>query len=240
MFVGSADLGGADADFILDGLLLDCKATTKPARLGRDEINQLAGYLLLDYADAFGIRGVGLYLSRQGAVIDWMVDEFLGLLGARLPLAELRARLRRSSLLDHGAQQAQLLVKPRVPLEELNPLRHGHQCKRATSAGPTRQYGSCCVRSKFCSSRKDHRRQSRGFSRRTSVTAGGWRGTTCRGCGGCRIPCSRSMCSGLRGRRLGMRLTCGCECRSGVTWRRRWRRASGPGAGLQPQSVLKR
>ena len=95
VFVGSADLGGADADFILDGLLLDCKATTMPARLGRDEINQLAGYLLLDYADAFGIRGVGLYLSRQGAVIDWMVDEFLGLLGARLPLAELRARLRR-------------------------------------------------------------------------------------------------------------------------------------------------
>ena len=37
-FAGSADLGGADADFILDGLLLDCKSTTMPGKLGRDEI----------------------------------------------------------------------------------------------------------------------------------------------------------------------------------------------------------
>lgn len=34
--------GSADADFILDGLLLNGKAITAPARLGRDEISQLA------------------------------------------------------------------------------------------------------------------------------------------------------------------------------------------------------
>jgi hypothetical protein len=65
VFTGSADIGGADADFILGGLLLDCKATITPRNLGAAEINQLAGYLLLDYDDEFGIRQVGLYLSRS-------------------------------------------------------------------------------------------------------------------------------------------------------------------------------
>ncbi|UDM05439.1 hypothetical protein [Streptomyces longhuiensis] len=51
-FAGSGDI--ADADYILGGLLLDCKATKDPRRLGREEIYQLAGYLLLDYDD----RGV--------------------------------------------------------------------------------------------------------------------------------------------------------------------------------------
>jgi hypothetical protein len=94
-FTGSADIGGADADFILGGLLLDCKSTTRPGKLGRDEIYQLAGYLLLDYRDQFGISRVGLYLSRQGATITWDVDEFLRLLGSAEQLPELRAQLRR-------------------------------------------------------------------------------------------------------------------------------------------------
>jgi hypothetical protein len=79
---------------VIGGLLLDCKATTEPRRLGADEIHQLAGYLLLDYGDEFGIRCVGLYLSRQGTVVTWDVPRFLALLGARESLPELRAGLR--------------------------------------------------------------------------------------------------------------------------------------------------
>jgi hypothetical protein len=94
-FAGSADIGGADADFILGGLLLDCKATTMPGTLGRDEIYQLAGYLLLDYRDEFGISRVGLYLSRQGATISWDAGEFLRLLGSAEPLPAVREQLRR-------------------------------------------------------------------------------------------------------------------------------------------------
>jgi hypothetical protein len=94
VFRGSADIGGADADFILGGLLLDCKATIMPRRLGADEISQLLGYLLLDYYDEYDIRQVGLYLSRQGAAITWDVADFLELLGAAAPLPELRAALR--------------------------------------------------------------------------------------------------------------------------------------------------
>ncbi|MEU1289773.1 UvrD-helicase domain-containing protein [Kitasatospora sp. NPDC005856] len=93
-FAGSADIGGADADFILDGLLLDCKASTRPQRLGRDEIYQLAGYLLLDYDDDYAIDQVGLYLARQGRLVIWSADEFLTRLGARTSLAGMRSRLR--------------------------------------------------------------------------------------------------------------------------------------------------
>ena len=100
VFTGSADIGGADADFIINGLLLDCKATVAPTRLANEEINQLAGYLLLDYDDQYGINRVGLYLSRQGFGVTWKVGEFLELLGAREPLPALRKRLR-SSLRAH-------------------------------------------------------------------------------------------------------------------------------------------
>jgi hypothetical protein len=93
-FQGSEDIGGADADFILGGLLLDCKATIQPRRLGRDEIYQLAAYLLLDYDDEYGIDRVGLYLSRQGALIVWSVEELLRLLGATGGVTDLRGRLR--------------------------------------------------------------------------------------------------------------------------------------------------
>lgn len=94
VFSGSGDIGGADADFILGGLLLDCKATKDPRRLGRQEIYQLAGYLLLDYDDEFGIDHVGLYLSRQGGLITWRVDDFLRRLGGDVPLRRLRAQFR--------------------------------------------------------------------------------------------------------------------------------------------------
>jgi len=94
VFAGSTDIGGADADYILAGLLLDCKATRAPRRLGREEIYQLAGYLLLDYDDQYGIDRVGLYLSRQGGLITWEVAEFLRRLGSTTSLPRLRAKLR--------------------------------------------------------------------------------------------------------------------------------------------------
>jgi hypothetical protein len=93
-FAGSRDVGGADADFILDGLLVDCKATITARRLGAAEVSQLAGYLLLDYPNEHGIREVGLYLSRQGAIISWTVPQFLDLLGASAKLPTLRQKLR--------------------------------------------------------------------------------------------------------------------------------------------------
>jgi hypothetical protein len=91
-FTGSDDVP-ADADFILGGVLVDCKATREPRRLGREEIHQLAAYLLLDYHDHFGITHVGFYLSRQGGLITWPVDDFLRRLGATATLPQLRTNL---------------------------------------------------------------------------------------------------------------------------------------------------
>jgi len=93
IFAGSSDIP-ADADYILGGLLLDCKATKDPRRLGSEEIYQLAGHLLLDYDNHFGIDHVGLYLSRQGGLITWSAEEFLHRLGTIISLPQLRANLR--------------------------------------------------------------------------------------------------------------------------------------------------
>jgi len=99
-FAGSTDVGGADADLIAAGLLLDVKATTRPddtKGIGRPQLYQLAGYLLLDYDDAHAIQRVGLYLARLSWLVSWDVLEFLQLLGARRPLAELRESCARAS-----------------------------------------------------------------------------------------------------------------------------------------------
>ena len=58
-FAGSTDIGGADADFVIDGLLLD-------------------------YDDRYRITEVGLYLARQGAAIAWPVPELRGRLREHL------------------------------------------------------------------------------------------------------------------------------------------------------------
>jgi len=89
-FAGSNHVGGADADFIVAGRLVDCKATIHPRKISRDQLYQLAGYLLLDYDNRYGIERVGLYLSRQGQLIEWEAGHFLRLLGARRQLHELR------------------------------------------------------------------------------------------------------------------------------------------------------
>lgn len=94
VFAGSTDLGGADADFILDHALIDCKATTRPRKLGREEVYQLAGYLLLDYDDQYAIDRLALYLARQGTLVTWSTEEFLHRLGATAPLGQLREQLR--------------------------------------------------------------------------------------------------------------------------------------------------
>ncbi|MFE9206818.1 hypothetical protein [Micromonospora sp. NPDC007230] len=87
-FDGSADLN-ADADLIVDGVLVDFKATqggkprvdgSRPAKLLREDLDQLLGYVLLDYSDRFALHTVGIYAARFGRYMPW-------------PLAELCTRL---------------------------------------------------------------------------------------------------------------------------------------------------
>lgn len=84
VFAGSADVGGADADFILDAVLIDCKAVTNPKPPPGDLRNrwlwQLLGYAGLDYHDQYGLARVAIYLARQGRLVVWDLSELLGVL----------------------------------------------------------------------------------------------------------------------------------------------------------------
>jgi hypothetical protein len=100
-FSGSIALGGADADVILDALLLDLK-TTKHADPKRPELWQLAGYALADFEDEYAIERVGLYYARFGSLVSWPLNRYLDLLaGSKVNFAELRQSFA-SMLEDHS------------------------------------------------------------------------------------------------------------------------------------------
>ena len=83
-FDGSADVGGADADMIIDGVLIDIK-TTVETKIIADWVWQLLGYVLLDYSDHHQISAIGLYMARQGQLIKWDLDEAIRGLCAEEP-----------------------------------------------------------------------------------------------------------------------------------------------------------
>jgi hypothetical protein len=94
-FVGSGDVGGADADLVVGGLLVEIKSVSRPETLPNNAIWQLAGYALLDYDDEHRFDEVSFYLSRIGWLVTWQADEYFRLLGARAPLGRLRAEVAR-------------------------------------------------------------------------------------------------------------------------------------------------
>ena len=88
-------MGGADADLIVDGCLVELKVTSKPL----PELwwlRQLLGYVLLDYSDVHQLRAVGLYLGRTGAFLRWDLGDVLKLIlgGDHVDLNTLRTRCR--------------------------------------------------------------------------------------------------------------------------------------------------
>lgn len=81
-FAASAALGGADADLIVDGRLLDIK-TKKDASLERIEIWQLLAYVLADSFNQYDISEAGLYFARHGVQVVWTVDALMELLSGQ-------------------------------------------------------------------------------------------------------------------------------------------------------------
>lgn len=75
-FAGSIDIGGADADIIVDGCLIDIK-TSISSQIRAEYLYQLAGYLLLDYDDHYSFNSVSIYMARQGLLFRWPVSEFV-------------------------------------------------------------------------------------------------------------------------------------------------------------------
>ncbi len=99
-FDGSQDLH-ADADLIAGGMLVDFKASqggnprqngTRAASLPRADLDQLLGYALMDYSNAFGLHSLAVYSARFGYFISWPIDQLVAQLAGRtLDLATLRA-----------------------------------------------------------------------------------------------------------------------------------------------------
>ena len=66
-FARSATVGGADADWVIGGILHECKVSYQARPIEKKHIRQLLGYLLLDADDAQGLTGVALLLPRERA-----------------------------------------------------------------------------------------------------------------------------------------------------------------------------
>jgi hypothetical protein len=75
-FVGSDDIGGADADLLLGDCLLELKCSKRELNLA-DVLRQLLGYVLLDYDDVYGVQRVGVYSARQRALVTFGLHELL-------------------------------------------------------------------------------------------------------------------------------------------------------------------
>jgi hypothetical protein len=62
---GTADVGGADFDVVVDGCLWDVKARAKNT-IRTCDLHQLVGYWLLDYEDEFRMESTAIYQARLG------------------------------------------------------------------------------------------------------------------------------------------------------------------------------
>jgi hypothetical protein len=94
-FDGSVEIGGADADLIVDGMLLEFKTTRRDSFERVDHLYQLLGYALLDYSDTYTIRRVAVYMARWGILVRWEIAELLESCGDSANLSRLREDFRK-------------------------------------------------------------------------------------------------------------------------------------------------
>ena len=94
-FSGSGDVGGADADLILDRCLIDFKSTINP-KISGGWLHQLVGYALLDYENRYQITDVAIYFARQGELVQWDLVDLIRRLSPGSPptVDHMRAQLR--------------------------------------------------------------------------------------------------------------------------------------------------
>ena len=105
-FAATRLLGGADADLIADGLLLDFKSNSPRGVVGRQELWQLAGYVLADYDDRYTLDHCGVAALRWRRRVVWDADGLLAALaGAPRALTEWRQDFR--TMLEQVADQRQ-------------------------------------------------------------------------------------------------------------------------------------
>ncbi len=105
-FEGSSDVGGADADLMVDGCLIELKSGKKP--INSNDIRQVLGYYLLDYEDKREITSLAIYRTRHGVCHRWSVDDILlRTKDPRKPVSVIRAELRETL---HAARWREMRV----------------------------------------------------------------------------------------------------------------------------------
>lgn len=114
-FAGSSALGGAEADVIAGGALIDVKAT-KDLNLRLRDLHQIVGYALLDWDDQYGITAVGILAARQGRLITWPLSDLLAAMAGH-PMTvsalrdELQTRMGCALLLMSPAERIRALLE---------------------------------------------------------------------------------------------------------------------------------
>ena len=104
-FMGIGDIATSDGDLIVDGCLIEIKAS-KNSSLDPKWLRQLAGYLLLDFNDTYSIHSVSIYMAGQGLLLPpWSVTDCLRLLTGdnTVTLTQLRQEFR--TLAEKGVQE---------------------------------------------------------------------------------------------------------------------------------------
>jgi hypothetical protein len=145
----------ADADLLVDGLLIDFKSTRRPDHLSKQTAWQLLGYLLLDIEDRHRIDTLGIYLTRSATLVSWPVDDYLALLGTRRRnLPELRgafAELLAGCSADADPQYVGEDPRSVRLLEELAAVIASGHCPVCAQPLPAAVLGTYC--SRWCSVR---------------------------------------------------------------------------------------
>ncbi len=93
-FEGSRDVGGADADWIINDVLYECKTTKNPRPFARKILLQSLGYVLLDYSGRYAIENLGWYFVRHQKRIIYPLNQILKAICRTKDLANLRSSFR--------------------------------------------------------------------------------------------------------------------------------------------------
>lgn len=75
-FVGSPDIGGAEADIIVGTTLVDIK-TLQASTLNLRHALQLIAYALLDFSDQYALTHVAALTARYGQLVTWNLQDVL-------------------------------------------------------------------------------------------------------------------------------------------------------------------
>lgn len=126
--VASQVVGGADADLILDDMLVDVKSS-KNFVLERFAFDQLLGYVLLARIGGIDdapmgdltIKRVGIYFSRYGVLVSWSLADIVPEQALRQAMAWLQGHLPPLTLVDELDAGRRKSPRPSKWRRRLNP-----------------------------------------------------------------------------------------------------------------------